>query len=129
MGDIDEDIERARVGKRREELHDIIHKKKAETNLPPLKSRKSKRGNQTTQNVHTVPEPSIQQMPAVRIYCKQPGCTHNNVDGWQLYTCDRCGKMFCHTHHLHDDHKCIPDKGIFDGLKYKIKSTIIDKVK
>jgi hypothetical protein len=54
-----------------------------------------------------VQEPPIRQiMPAVKMYCKYPGCTHSNVEGWQLYTCDRCGKPFCHTHRLCDDHKC-----------------------
>ena len=40
MNDIDRDIERAKIGKRRESLPEIIiHKKRAETNLPPLLAR------------------------------------------------------------------------------------------
>ncbi|MFZ1127043.1 hypothetical protein [Methanoregula sp.] len=47
MDNIDKDIELARIGKRREPLHDIIlHKKKAETNLPPLPLKPKKRPSQ-----------------------------------------------------------------------------------
>jgi hypothetical protein len=129
MYDPDDDIKKAKIGKKEEPLHEVIHKKKAETNLPPLRIRKTKENTRKKQDVYSFQELPIQQMPAVTMYCKCTGCTHSNVDGWQLYTCDRCGLKFCHTHHLYEDHKCNSNNGLLKGLKKKIKDIVSNKEK
>ena len=88
MYDPTDDIKRAKIGRKNETLNEVIHPKKAETNLPPLKS--VRKGSPKKKNI------------AHSRYCNYPGC----YNSFELYFCNQCGMRFCQKHRLGENHNC-----------------------
>jgi hypothetical protein len=83
MDDIDKDIDRARIGKRKEVAYEIInHPKISKTNLPPL---------------HIKPRPIPKE-------CQYRYCKNKSVGS--LVVCELCGKSYCYAHRFPQDHNC-----------------------
>jgi len=106
MNDIDKDIERARIGKKRESLHEVIlHKKKAETNLPPLPLKPKEKTPRESKSKSVFDDGQCSMR--VSINGNVTRCNKNPTT-----ICPECGKRVCSDHE--NFHNCT--KGRFKQL-------------
>jgi uncharacterized protein (DUF2147 family) len=112
MYDPTDDIEKSKIGKRKEPLHDITHKEKAKTNLSPMVAKNARFAQ-----------------PILDI-CEYPKCNYMQItgepayDGGRFFICDKCGKKFCEFHASYKNHKCLEDENASTGLMDKIKDVL-----
>ena len=119
MDDIDKDIERARVGKKRETAYEIIkHSKIPATNLPPLRAKGKiallNSGGilrwpiDRTIDAHGNPSYDLsntstgeQCQCVIDIHGKGTICGKPTTN-----YCRQCGKQLCFEHYLPENHNC-----------------------
>ena len=120
MDDIDKEIKRARLGKKRETAYEIInHQKIPATNLPPLSvkgkvplmmsdhSFKLTRGEYTI-DAHGNPMSYLSNI-SLGEKCQQKNDLHGkgtDCDKPTTNYCRLCGKQFCIDHYLPENHGC-----------------------
>jgi hypothetical protein len=97
MDDIDQDIERARRGKKRETAYEIMkHPKIPATNLPPLPFK----GKLDLSKPEIIPK---RDWCEFRIDMRGEGIPYGKS---ATNYCRLCGKQLCFEHHLPEDHNC-----------------------